>query len=136
MNDKAPYPPPASPLRVLYDGGCPLCRREIAVYQHLRPMRPVLWHDIDADWYLPEQLGITREEAMARFHVLDGERVQSGATAFLLLWSAMPGWRHLAALVERLGLEAVLERGYRWFARRRLRRRCSAVNCRIPEPRD
>ena len=36
-------------LRVLFDGGCPLCRREIALYQRLRPSRPIEWIDIDAD---------------------------------------------------------------------------------------
>ena len=30
--------PPA--LTVLYDGACPLCRREIAVYRDLQPLQP------------------------------------------------------------------------------------------------
>ncbi|MBK1722615.1 thiol-disulfide oxidoreductase DCC family protein [Thiocystis violacea] len=118
-------------LRVLYDGGCPLCRREIALYQRLRPRRPLVWIDIHADAGAPGRFGISREAAMARFHVLDGEQIHTGAAAFLLLWSAMPGWRHLARLVQALRLDGVLERGYVWFARRRLRQRCTEDSCGI-----
>lgn len=118
-------------LGVLYDGGCPLCRREIALYQRLRPRRPVEWIDIDADRAAPGRFGISREDAMARFHVLEGDRQHTGAAAFLVLWSAMPGWRHLATLARGLRLEALLERGYVWFARRRLRQRCNDARCDI-----
>lgn len=120
-----------TPLSVLYDGGCPLCRREIALYQRLRARRPVVWVDIDADRQAPERFGISREAAMARFHVIEGGRVHTGAAAFVVLWSAMPTWRHLAATVRGLGLEPLLEQGYARFARRRLARRCADDHCRI-----
>ncbi len=68
---------------------------------------------------------------MARFHVLDGETVHTGAEAFLVLWSAMPGWRHLASMARILRLTPLLEQGYGWFARRRLRRRCQDGRCAV-----
>jgi predicted DCC family thiol-disulfide oxidoreductase YuxK len=33
-------------LTVLYDGACPLCRREVGVYQGLAPTQPLEFRDI------------------------------------------------------------------------------------------
>jgi predicted DCC family thiol-disulfide oxidoreductase YuxK len=120
---------PETPLRVLFDGGCPLCRREIAHYRQLTPRRPVHWIDISADAGACEAIGIARETAMARFHVLEGARIHTGAEAFVLLWSALPGWHRLASLVRALHLVPLMERGYVWFARRRWKRRCEDDRC-------
>lgn len=134
MTHRAPTTETQPALRVLYDGGCPVCRREIAHYQGLRPLRPVEWVDIHADPRAPEHLGVTWDAAMARFHVFEGDQARSGAAAFLLLWSAMPVWRHLASIVRALRLQGMLERGYTWFARRRLRSRCTEDSCAISPP--
>ena len=79
----------ALPLTVLYDGACPLWRREIGVYrgpQPLHPDSPVCFADVsDTAWALPSALppGTTREQLLARFHVRgrDGALL-SGAQAF------------------------------------------------------
>ena len=112
------------PLTVLYDGACPLCRREIGVYRDLQPLRPelpVCFADIsDAAIPLPSALppGTTREQLLARFHVRgrDGELL-SGARAFLALWAALPGWRWLAMAGRVPGAAWVMERSYRFFLR-------------------
>ena len=114
----------ALPLTVLYDGACPLCRREIGVYRGLQPLRPdspVCFADVsDAAFSLPSSLppGTTREQLLARFHVRgrDGELL-SGAQAFLALWAALPGWRWLALAGRLPGAAWSMERGYRLFLR-------------------
>ena len=93
----------ALPLTVLYDGACPLCRREIGVYRGLQPLRPdaqVCFADVsNAALPLPSALppGTTREQLLARFHVRAGDgQLLSGAQAFLALRAALPvagvGW--------------------------------------------
>jgi predicted DCC family thiol-disulfide oxidoreductase YuxK len=112
------------PLTVLYDGACPLCRREIGVYRGLQPLHsdmPVCFADVsDAALPLPLPLppGTTREQLLARFHVRgrDGELL-SGAPAFLALWAALPGWRWLAVAGRVPGAAWVMERSYRLFLR-------------------
>ena len=112
------------PLTVLYDGSCPLCRREIGIYRGLQPLRsdsPVCFADVsDAAFALPSALppGTTREQLLARFHVRgrDGELL-SGAQAFLALWAALPGWRWLARAGRVPGAAWVMERTYRLFLR-------------------
>lgn len=110
-----------SPLTVLYDGGCPLCRREIGVYRGLAAVEPLCFADVsDAAQPLPP--GTTRAQLMARFHVRDAEgRLLSGAAAFLALWAVLPGWRWLARLGRLPGALWVMERGYRLFLRLRPR---------------
>ena len=107
-------------LTVLYDGSCPLCRREIAVYRDLQPVQPgspVCFADI-SDAQVPLPLGTTREQLLARFHVQgrDGD-LHSGAQAFLRLWAALPGWRWLALLGRVPGASGVMELTYRLFLR-------------------
>lgn len=111
----------AACLTVLYDGACPLCRREIGVYRDLEPMQRVEYVDI-ADpssgmaARLPE--GLTREQLLARFHVqLDDGRLESGARAFVELWSRLPYWRWLARLARLPGVTPILEIAYRGFLR-------------------
>lgn len=87
-------------LTVLYDGSCPLCRREVGVYQRLASSQPIEWRDVShgaSD--LPA--GGSRASYMARFHVLQANGcVLSGAKAFLALWETLPGWRWLAKLAK------------------------------------
>jgi len=105
---------------VLYDGACPLCRREIGVYRDLRPLQPgssVCFTDISNET-VPLPSGTTREQLLARFHVQghDGQLL-SGAQAFLALWATLPGWRWLALAGRPPGARWMMERVYRLFLR-------------------
>lgn len=123
MKDDLPKMPAteAPALTVLYDGACPLCRREMSVYRGLPANVPVCFADVnDETAQLPE--GRTRDQLLARFHVRrsDGQLL-SGAEAFLALWAALPGWRWLARLGRLPGGVWVMEQVYRLFLRGRPR---------------
>lgn len=109
----------APPLTVLYDGACPLCRREIGLYRGLPSSSPLCFADVsDAAQPLPP--GTQRAQLLARFHVLDADgRLLSGAQAFLALWAALPGWRWLARIGRLPGAAWAMERVYRRFLRLR-----------------
>lgn len=101
-------------LTVMFDGACPLCRREIGVYQSLEPLQPVQWLDVSE-----AHDGLSADEQarlLARFHVrLPDGRILSGAAAFVALWLTMPGWRWLGRIGRLPGVTPALELGYRGF---------------------
>lgn len=111
-------PTPNDALTVLYDGGCPLCRREIA---HVKGLArhdggdALCFVDICRDG--PDAVPSSERQALlARFHVqrADGSRL-SGAAAFVAMWERLPGWRWLARLARLPGLMVLLEWAYRGF---------------------
>lgn len=115
-------------ITMFYDGGCPLCRREVHHYRRLDRAGNIGWIDINVQEGRLAAFGLTREDAMARLHVLDADgQLQTGAAAFVALWSALPYYRWLARLIRFLRLIPVLEFFYTPFARWRLGRRRS--NC-------
>ena len=104
---------PRNTLTVLYDGACPLCRREIALYRRLPANQPLAFVDVsNSATAVPP--GTDRSRLLARFHVLraDGS-LADGASGFVALWAALPGWRWLARLAALPGFTPLMELGYR-----------------------
>ena len=62
--------PVARPL-VFYDGGCPLCRREIAHYQRIDADDRLDWIDISREPERVRNYGLSVARALQRLHVLD-----------------------------------------------------------------
>jgi predicted DCC family thiol-disulfide oxidoreductase YuxK len=104
------------PVRTVYfDKSCPLCSAEISHYQRLSANTPVRFIDASCS---KTDLGadLPRTEAMNRFHVRDEHgALHSGAAGFALLWSALPGWRHLATVARAPGVLVLMEISYRGF---------------------
>lgn len=113
-----------------YDGGCPLCRREIEHYRRIDRAGRVCWVDITRDAERLRLHALTPEQAMRSFHVLDiNGRWRRGVAGFVELWSHLPYYRRLASLVRVLRLTGPLEPVYRRWADWRLQRRCSDQHC-------
>jgi predicted DCC family thiol-disulfide oxidoreductase YuxK len=106
----------AGPVQVFYDGGCPVCSREIAFYQARPDADRFVWVDINGapDTILGPDLD--REAALARMHVrLADGRLVTGAAAFAAMWRRMPGFRWLGRLLAVPPIGWGAERAYRLF---------------------
>lgn len=110
MPDSQPTPE----LTVYFDGSCPLCRREIALYRRQRGADRLAWVDVSAGGPLGE--GLSCEAAMRRFHVREAQgQLLSGGAAFARLWRALPVWRVLGWVFVWPPLSWALEAAYRVF---------------------
>lgn len=118
-------------LLVFFDGGCPLCRREISHYRRLGRGGEIQWIDISRPAPELAVAGISPADAMAAFHAYHtgDRRLYSGVPAFIALWQRLPGYRYLAWTATRLHLVGVMQWAYRPFAAWRLRRRCRDRVC-------
>lgn len=115
---------------VFYDGGCPLCRREIAHYQRIDSAESLHWVDATNESETLARHGLSLHQAMAELHVLDAAgRWQRGVDAFLVIWQQLPPYRWLAKIVTGLRLRRPLGFVYRHFAAWRYRHRCGTGNC-------
>jgi predicted DCC family thiol-disulfide oxidoreductase YuxK len=84
-------PTQSSAFTVYFDGACPVCSKEIAYYRGQVGAEDCAW--IDASSCDESQLGagLTRAEALKRFHVrtADGALV-AGVQGFAALWKVLP----------------------------------------------
>jgi demethoxyubiquinone hydroxylase (CLK1/Coq7/Cat5 family) len=109
-------------LSVFFDGSCPLCVREVAVYRSA-PTPSVHWVDVSDTSAVIPLLGSgvqpQRSALLARFHVrtAKGEWLD-GARAFTELWGQLGApWRALAFVCRLPGATSLLELGYGVFLR-------------------
>lgn len=86
-------------LEVLYNGECPICAREIAHYESLRP---------DGVDFIPitkenaQEWGVTVDDAAAKLHArrANTDAPLTGVAAFTALWLSLPRYRWLGRFVS------------------------------------
>ncbi|HQT44325.1 MAG TPA: DUF393 domain-containing protein [Halothiobacillus sp.] len=108
------------PSTVYYDGGCPVCSREVQFYQGCGGSASFVWVDVTQADEAALGSGLTRDAALARMHLrrADGTIV-SGAAAFAEIWWGIHGLRWLGWLLAIPPVGALAEVSYRVFLRMR-----------------
>lgn len=117
---------------VFYDGSCRLCRREINHYRRIDQSGSIQWVDISSDVETLKSYDISFDRSMRILHAVNKSgQVVVGVHAFVLIWSYLDYYKHLAKCVQYLKLEKVLNYFYQHFARWRYQKRCEG-GCSIP----
>lgn len=91
-----------APLKVYYNGACPVCSREIGHYRRSADRHGVAarWIDVAAE---PDALagdGIDRRGSLRRMHVRTEDGLAAGVPAFIALWRRLPGWSGFARAAD------------------------------------
>ncbi len=127
-------------IRMLYDGACPLCAREMrAVLRLDRGRGRIQLEDISAPDFDPGVYGLDHQTVMDRMHaVLPDGRIVEGMEAFRRACAAV-GLDWLLAPTGWPGLRRIFDALYRVFARNRLRwtgraDECASGACASPTP--
>ncbi|HTG39361.1 DUF393 domain-containing protein [Sphingomonas sp.] len=105
-------------VTVLFDGGCPLCRREIALMQRLDRRGRIAFRDVSDP---AASCPVDRRAALARFHAIEGDRLLHGAAAFAAMWRAIPLLSPLGHAARLPGMLRLLDTLYDHFLRVRPR---------------
>jgi predicted DCC family thiol-disulfide oxidoreductase YuxK len=125
-------------FKMLYDGECPLCVREVRFLQRHNRHGWLAFEDIAAPGFDPAIYGTTREELMGVIHgVFPDGRLVKKVPVFREAYRAI-GWGWLVAPTAWPGLRWLTDLGYEWFARHRIGigkffgRKCDSVACAAP----
>ena len=107
-------------FKLLYDGECPLCRREARFLQRRNRHGRLAFEDIAAPGFDPAAYHTTHEELMGVIHgVFPDGRMVKKMEVFREAYRAVGlGW--LLAPTGWPGLRWLADRGYEWFARNRI----------------
>ena len=108
-------------LTLLYDGGCPLCVREVTFLRRRDRDQSIRFIDVDAQDYCPEDwCGISYRQAMARIHAIQADgTVLTDVEVFREAYRLIGlGWLYAPTRWPMLG--PVVDALYRVWARYRL----------------
>ena len=121
-------------LTIYYDGGCPVCTREIGFYQRRRGANHICW--VDLAQCEDSELGVdlNRKAAYSRLHARwpNGQLV-SGAAAFAALWQTLPAFHWVGRVATLPGVTHLLEWVYRGFLKIRRLWRKEDTACPLPK---
>ncbi|MCD6436681.1 thiol-disulfide oxidoreductase DCC family protein [Vreelandella alkaliphila] len=109
------------PVTLYHDGHCPFCRVEVAWLAKHRHQERVTLVDIQSSDFNAADVGRRFDDMMGLLHVKDSQgNWHIGMDASRALYAVL-GYRWLVWLSCLPGLRGVMDAGYRFFARRRVR---------------
>ncbi len=127
-NNATPYE-----FEVFYDGGCPLCVREIGMLRRWDRRGKIRFTDIDAKDFNAAEVGKSYEELMKQIYgrLPDGTWIQ-GVEVFRRLYTAV-GFGPIVFLSRLPVISQGLDLGYVLFAKNRLKLtgRCNTETCAV-----
>jgi predicted DCC family thiol-disulfide oxidoreductase YuxK len=107
---------------VLFDGGCPLCRKSVALLKRLDWRGRLAYHDArDAAGLPPTAAPLDPERLLKEMHLVapGGRRVHAGFEAFRWIAGRLPPLWLVWPLLFLPGVPWLGRRLYRWVARHR-----------------
>jgi predicted DCC family thiol-disulfide oxidoreductase YuxK len=110
---------PIYPLEFLYDGSCPICRADAARLSKADRYGRLIFIDITAPDFDPQEYGRSQEALFARIHArrADGKIVEGPEVIRLSMTAVGMGW--LATPSRWPLLSHATDLSYSWFARHR-----------------
>ncbi|WP_114521000.1 DUF393 domain-containing protein [Altererythrobacter sp. ZODW24] len=108
-----------SNLTVWFDGGCPLCKKEIALMRRLDRQENINFIDVSGE--ASDSCPVDRTLLLQRFHAREAGELLSGAAAFAAMWRTIPLLRPLGLIARNRLILSALERLYLVFLRFRPR---------------
>lgn len=121
-----------APLTVLFDGGCPLCRRTVRLFRRLDWRHRLRFVD-GTSAPAREQIapGLTEAQVLVEMYVVDpAGRLHGGYDGYLVMSRSVPLLWPLALLGRLPGLRQAGDAIYRLIAANRVRRgRCTDETC-------
>ena len=109
------------PVILFHDGHCPFCQQEVAWLEKHRHRENITLVDIQANDFSAQAYGQDFNAMMGQLHLRDSqERWFVGMDASRALYAVL-GYRRLVRISCLPGMYGLMNAGYRFFARRRIR---------------
>ena len=105
-------------IKILYDGNCGLCSKEIKYYKKIDNRNVFEWINVYTDDIYLKKLGILKSEALMELHAIDKKgNVYKGVNSFILIWKNLSFlWYILGILVSFYPIYITAKFAYRKFA--------------------
>ena len=81
-------------MKVYFNNSCNICRTEINLYKK-QNIKDIEWIDITDNKSAELETQKNNKTLLRRLHVKDGEKIISGAEAFLFVWKKIPKYKFL-----------------------------------------
>lgn len=86
-------------VKVFFNNSCNICRFEINHYQKITDSS-LKWMDITNNEEAVRITGKSKKDLLRRIHILNDDKVISGAKAFIIIWSMIPRYRILSKILN------------------------------------
>ena len=81
-------------MKVYFNNSCKICRAELNLYKK-QNIKDIEWIDITDNKSAEIETQKNDKALLRRLHIKDGEKIISGAEAFLLVWKKIPRYKFL-----------------------------------------